>query len=197
MIRQIESGEDGKPVLQGEEKILHVEPDTELYFETKASKGKGTLYVTSKNFIWIGPNKKGFSLDVPFVMMHAVNTTGAPFPKPCIYCQLDLDDVSEVAFCPATKERLQDLYKAFCLASELNPPSEEGLEDSGDFFYNEAEVENNLIQSIEQSELAASEASGMNGHTSISSGVEAMHRQSFEDAEEGDEDDGQMNTEDE
>eukprot|EP00808_Paulinella_micropora_P014440 g48324.t1 len=192
MIQPCEAGENGAPEMQTEEKLLLSEAGVELYLEPKKSQGTGHLYVTSKSLHWVGSDKKGYSIGVPCVMMHAINSSGSPFPKPCIYCQLDSEDMCEVGFCPSSKERLQDMYKAFCTASELNPPDEEGLEDSGDFYFNEAEVEENLLRSIEQQAAAA----GAGGHGGGGGENGQMNGQSFEDAEEEGEEEGEEGEDD-
>lgn len=54
----------------------------------------GTLFVTSKRVVFLGENNgPAFDFDVPFIALHAVSRDPMTYPKPCIYCQLDSEDL--------------------------------------------------------------------------------------------------------
>ncbi len=99
---------DGSPVLKEGEQVLHSQPNVTLYFNPQKSEGNGTVYVTTmyvsfsyvcnylthcRNAIWLSSedNNKGYSLDFPFISLHAVSRDTTHFPHQCLYCQLDVE----------------------------------------------------------------------------------------------------------
>ena len=58
-------------------------------------------------------NIKGFAYDFYFISMHAVAREG--FDKPCIYCHLDTEELSEIRFEPndSSKCNSRDPYYLF------------------------------------------------------------------------------------
>lgn len=64
----------------------------------------GTLFVTTSRVVWIGAAlgpRVGYAWEMAAVTLHAISRDPAAFPKPCVYCQLSSQDVSEVHFVPA------------------------------------------------------------------------------------------------
>eukprot|EP00823_Brevimastigomonas_motovehiculus_P008417 TRINITY_DN76_c7_g1_i1.p1 TRINITY_DN76_c7_g1~~TRINITY_DN76_c7_g1_i1.p1 ORF type:complete len:222 (+),score=92.56 TRINITY_DN76_c7_g1_i1:77-742(+) len=128
--------------LEKEEKVMKEEKDCTLYLEATKTEGKGTLYITSKNVIWISSDKSdfGYSFDYPFLSLHAISRDSESFKSPCIYCQFDIGEdeekVSEARFVPSDDKHLDELFEAFSKAAEMNPdPVKEGdNEEGGDEF---------------------------------------------------------------
>jgi len=158
------------PVLDDDEKIVHQQNDTEIFFASRPSEGLGTLFLTTKHAIWLhNTNRdKGVSIDFPFIIMHAISRDSAAFPFPCIYCQLDEpvggggagdDDeedatASELRFVPKDPAAVDALYKVFCHCAMLNPDQgDDDDEDQGDFFFNEDEVAQSLRISDPQDDI--------------------------------------------
>lgn len=174
--------EDGTPILSDEEKVVYVEKNAELIFGQSESQGKGTLYVTTKNMIWLDETNasRGYSVDWPFIVMHAVCRDAESFPQPCIYCQLDVEEeeeeeveededmvdgavaeqksakervVSEFRLVPADPQVIDEMYKACCDCAALNPdPTDEHDDEHGNFFFDSDEVVGNMEQEEELAE---------------------------------------------
>ena len=167
MRRLVDRDESDLPVLRDEETILFTFPRIEFAFKASENKGKGILYVTSARFLWLS-DTESIDLDVPFVMLHAVSKDTGTYPKPCIYCQLDVDvredededdaEPSECFLAPEDDDILMSIFDAFSQAAQMNPdPEEEEEEGEGifqygtdDFIYNEDEVN----EGVQQAKLA-------------------------------------------
>lgn len=64
----------------------------------------GALFVTTSRVIWLGAlvgQHVGYAWEMSSVPLHAISRDPAAFPKPCLYCQISNQDVSEVRFVPA------------------------------------------------------------------------------------------------
>jgi hypothetical protein len=103
---------------------LHTELNTSLLLDIDGKKGvdqgTGTLVVSSTNLYWLPTDETqaGLSFAWQYILMHAVANEATP---PCIYCQLNEEDVRELRIVPADQESLGNIYKAMCEAAELNP----------------------------------------------------------------------------
>jgi len=146
---------DGTPLLSQEEELIFSLPEgVECHFDPSGpSEGLGSLYVTTKNVFWFplqqnSPNK-GFALDFPFIVMHAIAGMDSSLygGRPCLYCQLEGDTLHEVAFIPRDPTVLQEMYAAFSRGAMLNPDEEQDGE--GEFYYNESEVTGGAIDMSE------------------------------------------------
>ncbi len=115
------------------------------------SQGTGTLYITSKRLLWIGESvDSAYDYDIAYIVLHAVSRDEQSYPKPCVYCQLDVEETgdeedeeesSEVFLVPEHETDLMALFDALSHAALLNPdPEEEGDEFCGDFVYNTEEI---------------------------------------------------------
>ncbi|KAL4155180.1 hypothetical protein PRNP1_007293 [Phytophthora ramorum] len=101
----------------------------------------GGLFVTTRRVIWLGAlagPHVGYAWEMGDVTLHAISRDPAAFPKPCLYCQMSSQDVSEVRFVPADDKTLQELFDAFCKAAEMNPDDDE--EDDDGWICDEDEV---------------------------------------------------------
>ena len=87
--------EDGSPLLNEGEEILHERQGVELSFvdATKAI-GVGTVLVTSSRVLWLG-TERCFDFSVMRILLHAVTSDPSSYARPCLYCQLDMDDTAE------------------------------------------------------------------------------------------------------
>jgi hypothetical protein len=158
MRRLVEREEDGKsPQMRDNESILFTFTDIEFSFSATTPVGIGSLFVTSQRFVWLSESD-AYDFDVRFVMLHAISKDAATYPKPCVYCQLDVEQCGdededneddECYFAPAEEDVLMQIFEAFSQAAQMNPDPEEdeaGGEgvmqySTDDFIYNEEEVQ--------------------------------------------------------
>ncbi len=123
----------------------------EISFDAaKGAHGAGKLYITSKRVLWIGETvDSAFDYDVAYVVLHAVTRDEESYPKPCVYCQLDVEEeeqddeeiTTELFLVPADEAALMKIFDALSHAALLNPdPEEEGDEFLGDFVFDENEI---------------------------------------------------------
>ncbi|KAG6615162.1 Chloride conductance regulatory protein ICln [Phytophthora cinnamomi] len=101
----------------------------------------GTLFVTTSRVVWLGAAigaRVGYAWDMSSVTLHAISRDPAAFPKPCVYCQISHEDVSEVRFVPADDKTLQEVFDAFCKSAEMNPDDDD--EDDDGWICDEDEV---------------------------------------------------------
>lgn len=132
----------------------------ELSFTNDSTKveGVGKLYITSKRVLWISPTK-AYDFDVPYITLHAVSKDPQTYPKPCVYCQTDVEEdafedinddeeegnedqaITEFFLAPEEDRDLQSLFDALSHAALINPDPEDE-EDNGDddFIFNVDEV---------------------------------------------------------
>lgn len=94
--------------------------------------GEGILHLTNRRIVWLGSQNvtQGYSIDYPFVGLHAVSRDKAAWPEPCLYCQLrteehdgdedDAPDIPELRFVPADATHLQHMYIIFSEMSSQN-----------------------------------------------------------------------------
>ncbi|GLD94062.1 hypothetical protein PINS_up002673 [Pythium insidiosum] len=113
---------------------------------------RGALFVTTKRILWVGDSatqRVGYGWEMNLVTLHAISRDPAAFSKPCLYCQIGDDDMTEVRFVPSDEKLLSELFTAFSKSAEMNPDDDDddeegdGSDAMGDgWFYNEDEVEN-------------------------------------------------------
>mmetsp|Transcript_22337 Transcript_22337/g.48760 ORF Transcript_22337/g.48760 Transcript_22337/m.48760 type:complete len:190 (+) Transcript_22337:80-649(+) len=141
----------GLTPLEGEE-IGHTEPNVKVFMCDHAE-GEGTLYLTNQRIVWLAAESKGFAMDYPFVVLHAISRSVEAFSHPCIYCQLsempadvlavpvpmDQDDdeddapVPELRFAPANEASLDRIFQVFSEMAALNPdPTDDQNEEDSD-----------------------------------------------------------------
>jgi hypothetical protein len=44
-----------------------------------------------RRVIWASENQ-AYDFDVPYIILHAITHDPASFPRPCLYCQFDIED---------------------------------------------------------------------------------------------------------
>ncbi|OWZ22193.1 hypothetical protein PHMEG_0003130 [Phytophthora megakarya] len=92
------------------------------------SASTGTLFVTTSRVIWLGAAVEthvGYAWETSAVTLHAISRDPTAFPKPCLYCQISSQDMSEVRFVPGDDKTLQEVFDAFCKSAEMNPDDDE------------------------------------------------------------------------
>ncbi|KAI4332005.1 hypothetical protein L6164_016948 [Bauhinia variegata] len=155
----------GEPVLDagnGEE-LMHVQPCVDIVLANCPRESNGTLYISTKQVIWLSnvDKAKGYAVDFLSLSLHAVSTDPEAYPVPCIYMQIeaegdedesndsdsecnnnvDLSKIREMRLIPSDPGQLDTLFAIFCECAELNP---EPHEDDGE--------EHNWIFSADQME---------------------------------------------
>ncbi|XP_057457032.1 chloride conductance regulatory protein ICln [Lotus japonicus] len=143
------SGSGGEPVnlidTENGESLMRVQPGVDLVLSNLPphSPGSGTLYVTTKQVIWVSDldQTKGFAVDFLSISLHAVSRDPDAYPLPCLYTQieteddlhsndsdsesnnhaLDLSTVREMRLIPSDPTQLDSLFQTFCDCAELNP----------------------------------------------------------------------------
>lgn len=157
-------GAAGAPILDTDngEELMHVQPSVSIVLGNRTPESPGTLYISTKQVIWLGDTErtKGYAVDFLSVSLHAVSRDPEAFSSPCIYTQidtgdeddesessdsesngtLDLSKITEMRLVPSDPNQLDTLFEVFCECAELNPePVEE-----------EDEQEHNWIFSADQ-----------------------------------------------
>ena len=153
--------DNGVPSLWENETLDYQLDKCDISFDASAGPlGTGKLYITSKRLIWLGESVgNAYDYDIPYIGLHAVTRDEQSYPKPCIYCQFDIDEddagygndegddeqediQTEMFLVPESEVDLMKLFDALSHAAMLNPdPEEEGDELEGDFIYDLSEVE--------------------------------------------------------
>lgn len=193
-MRRFVEFEGDHPVLREDEAINYTLADVEVAFSPDNVLGLATLYVTNQRVLLIGNGDDSFNLDidVPFIGLHAVSTSGESYPKPCMYCQLNQEDPDdgpdEVFLAPNDVSLLIGMFEAFCHAAELNPDLPEDGEEEGD---------DELIYDLDEVELGAAQAQTLAHLESVfrlpgekfgGDEVDCFGEGQFEDADEGESD---------
>lgn len=156
----------GQPVLDagnGEE-LMHLQDNVSIVLADSPPEAPGTLYITSKQVIWLSDvdRSKGYAVDFVSISLHAISRDPESYPSPCIYAQIDngedegededeeepeahlwasrISKVKEMRLVPSDPSQLEILFEVFCECAELNP---EPMED-------EDEEEHNWIFSADQ-----------------------------------------------
>lgn len=90
------------PLLNENEVVNYQLSNVELAFTMDSIVGEGKLYVTSNRIIWIS-DQLAYDFDVQHIILHAVTSDLNSYPKPCLYCQFnvegDYDNNTENAQC--------------------------------------------------------------------------------------------------
>ncbi|GLT49261.1 hypothetical protein SLA2020_228300 [Shorea laevis] len=146
----------GQPILdaEGGEELMHVQPSVSIALRNRAPESPGTLYITTKQVVWLSDvdKTKGYAVDFLSISLHAVSRDPEAYSSPCIYSQietedgedesdgsdsennevLDLSKVTEMRLIPSDAGQLDTLFQIFSECAELNPdPIEEDEEGHG------------------------------------------------------------------
>ena len=137
------------PILNEGEDTIHVNKQMHLSFSSSEVGERGVLYITNRRVIWLGEHS--YDIDVPYIILHAISHDVASFPRPCIYCQFDLEEtvldnedeednvLSEMFLVPEEESDLQVIFEALSTAAMANPDEVED-DEAGQFFYDNTNV---------------------------------------------------------
>ncbi|XP_022765751.1 chloride conductance regulatory protein ICln-like isoform X1 [Durio zibethinus] len=156
----------GEPVLDPDngEELVHVQASVSIALGNRAPEYPGTLYITTKQVIWLSDvdRAKGYAVDFLSLSLHAVSRDPEAYHSPCIYTQieteadedesedldsecnevLDLTKVTEMRLIPSDVSHLDTLFQIFCECAELNPePIEEGEEEEHNWIFSADQLE--------------------------------------------------------
>ncbi|XP_014492184.1 chloride conductance regulatory protein ICln [Vigna radiata var. radiata] len=149
----------GVPDLDREngEELMRVQPGTDIVLGNLPRESPGTLYITTKQVIWVNDvdKTKGYAVDFLSISLHAVSTDPEAYPLPCLYTQIDteeadhehsdsepnhieqdLSNVTEMRLIPTDPTQLDTLFAIFCQCAELNPePNDDEGEEEHDWVF--------------------------------------------------------------
>ncbi|QCD89024.1 chloride conductance regulatory protein ICln [Vigna unguiculata] len=149
----------GEPVLDRDngEELMRVQPGTDIVLGNLPRESPGTLYITTKQVIWVSDvdKTKGYAVDFLSISLHAVSTDPEAYPLPCLYTQIDteeadddlsdsesnpieqdLSNVKEMRLIPSDPTQLDTLFAIFCQCAELNPePNDDEEEEEHDWVF--------------------------------------------------------------
>ncbi|XP_061359399.1 chloride conductance regulatory protein ICln isoform X1 [Gastrolobium bilobum] len=158
----------GEPVLDSEngEELMRVQPGVDIVLGNLPRESHGTLYITTKQIIWLSDvdNTKGYAVDFLSISLHAVSRDPEAYPVPCLYTQIeteaddednsdnsdsecngvqDLSNIREMRLVPSDPTQLDAMFEVFCECAELNPEpnDEEGEEHDWVFSADQMEDE--------------------------------------------------------
>lgn len=157
----------GEPILDTEngEELIRVQPSVSIVVGTRAPESPGTLYISSKQVVWLSDvdRAKGYVVDFLSLSLHAVSRDPEAYPSPCIYTQietedddedvdegsdnesveaLDLSKVTEMRLVPSDASQLDNLFEIFCECAELNPEPIEEEEEGHNWVFSADQLEN-------------------------------------------------------
>ena len=159
------------PELWEGETIDYSLDEVEINFSSvKPPVGLGKLFITSKRVIWLGKGDEAYDFDVPYIVLHAITRDADSYPKPCIYCQLDVEEgndeedededelLDEMYLVPNSDDHLTAMFNALSAAALNNPDPPEEWEQEGD---------DELIYNMDEVELGAEQARTLNHLESV------------------------------
>lgn len=90
----VSGGSGGEPVnlidTENGESLMRVQPGVDLVLSNLPQHSPGTLYVTTKQVIWVSDldQTKGYAVDFLSISLHAVSRDPDAYPLPCLYTQV-------------------------------------------------------------------------------------------------------------
>ncbi|KAM7266545.1 hypothetical protein ACFE04_004442 [Oxalis oulophora] len=206
--------DNGHPLLDAHngEELTHVQPAVSVVFDNRSPETLGTLYITTRQVIWLSEEDKdkGYAVDFLSITLHAVSRDPEAYPSPCIYAQIETDDdgdfsedsdsdsessgildlskVTEMRLVPSDPTQVDTLFEVFCECAELNPePTGEDEEEGSNWILSADQTDNNLIAAEGGEWLSSENTIGYsNGNSDLAHRVLELQisDQCFEDAEE-------------
>ncbi|XP_010276739.1 PREDICTED: chloride conductance regulatory protein ICln [Nelumbo nucifera] len=173
----------GEPILDADngEELMHVQPGVAIVLGNRAPESVGTLYITTKQVVWLSDVEKerGYAVNFLSVSLHAVSRDPEAYPSPCIYTQieteddddedsegsdsecntLDLSKITEMRLVPSDPSQLDSLFNIFCECAELNPDPNEEIEEEHNWIFSADQMEddNAATDGVDDSECLLSE----------------------------------------
>ncbi|XP_019440526.1 PREDICTED: chloride conductance regulatory protein ICln-like [Lupinus angustifolius] len=158
-----ETGEAVIDTVNGEE-LMHVQSSVDIVFNNFSPFSNGTLYISTKQVIWLSDldKSKGYAVDFLSISLHAVSTDPEAYSVPCIYTQIDteadeddsddsdsecnvihdLSKIREMRLIPSDPTQLDTLFEVFCECAELNPEPNDEEEEEHDWVFSTDQTEN-------------------------------------------------------
>ncbi|KAL2920530.1 Chloride conductance regulatory protein ICln [Bienertia sinuspersici] len=148
---------NGEPILDDNngEVLMHTQPAVSIVLGNRPSESPGTLFISSKQVIWLSDvdRSKGYAVDFVSISLHAVSRDPEAYPSPCIYTQIETGDdeedededeeqqqtldwssgismIKEMRLVPSDSSHLETLFEVFCECAELNPEPMQGEDAS-------------------------------------------------------------------
>ncbi|KAK1577473.1 hypothetical protein Q3G72_022056 [Acer saccharum] len=157
----------GEPILDvnnGEE-LMRVQPSVSIALANRSIESPGTLYITSKQVVWLSDvdRAKGYAVDFLSLSLHAVSRDPEAYHSPCIYTQIEVEDgnndesegsdlesdgvldlskVTEMRLIPSDSSQLDTLFEIFCECAELNPEPIQEEEEGHNWIFSADQIEN-------------------------------------------------------
>ncbi|KAI4323997.1 hypothetical protein L6164_023565 [Bauhinia variegata] len=154
----------GEPMLDTDngEELMHVQPGVDIVLANRPRESNGTLYISTKQVIWLSNVDKanGYAVDFLSLSLHAVSRDPEAYPVPCIYTQietededqssdsdsecndtLDLSKIREMRLVPSDPSQLDTLFAIFCECAELNPEPHEEDEEEHNWIFSADQME--------------------------------------------------------
>ncbi|CAJ1978276.1 unnamed protein product [Sphenostylis stenocarpa] len=200
----------GQPVLDSEnrEELMQVQPGIDIVLGNLPPESPGTLYITTKQVIWVSDVDKtgGYAVDFLSISLHAVSRDPEAYPVPCLYTQIDtevadddhsdsesnhiqqdLSNVTEMRLIPSDPSQLDTLFAIFCQCAELNPePNDEEGEENDWVFSADQMVDEEAEDEGYISHNPANSIGHSNGNNDLARTILELqiNDRRFEDAEE-------------
>ncbi|XP_004506358.1 chloride conductance regulatory protein ICln [Cicer arietinum] len=203
----------GEPVIDSEngEELMRVQPGVDIALSNLPRESPGTLYITTKQVIWVSDvdKSKGYAVDFLSISLHAVSRDPEAYPTPCLYTQIeteaddeinsdnsdsesnyvhDLSNIREMRLIPSDPMQLDTLFQVFCECAELNPdPNAEEQEEEHDWIFSADQMEDEEAEEEDYMSHNPTNTLGhSNGHHDLARTILELqiNDQRFEDAEE-------------
>ncbi|XP_062153693.1 chloride conductance regulatory protein ICln [Alnus glutinosa] len=201
----------GEPFLDADngEELMHELPGVAVVIGNRAPESPGTLYVSSKQVIWLSDvdRAKGYAVDFLSLSLHAISRDPEAYPSPCIYAQieteadedesegsdsegsdaLDLSKITEMRLVPSNPSQLDTLFDIFCQCAELNPEPIDEQEQEHNWVFSADQIEDETAEEEDQfSQNPTNSIGHSNGDHDLARTVLELqiNDQRFEDAEE-------------
>ncbi|XP_058777223.1 chloride conductance regulatory protein ICln-like [Vicia villosa] len=205
----------GEPAIDREngEEVMRVQPGVDIALANLPRESPGTLYITTKQVIWVSDvdKSKGYAVDFLSISLHAVSRDPEAYSVPCLYTQIeteadedlnsdnsdseesthvhDLSVVREMRLIPSDPTQLDSLFQVFCECAELNPDpnNEEQEEEHHDWIFSADQMEDAGAEDEDYLSHNPTNTLGhSNGHQDLAHNILDLqiNDERFEDAEE-------------
>ena len=203
----------GEAVIDTEngEQVMRVQPGVDIALANLPRESPGTLYITTKQVIWVSDvdKSKGYAVDFLSISLHAVSRDPEAYSLPCLYTQIeteadeelnsdnsdsesnhvhDVSNVREMRLIPSDPTQLDSLFQVFCECAELNPdPNTEEQEEEHDWIFSADQMEDEEAEDEDYLSHNPTNTLGhSNGHHDLARNILELqiNDERFEDAEE-------------
>lgn len=148
------------------EVLMHIMPAVGIVFDNRPPEFPGTLYISSRQVVWLSDvdMAKGYAVDFLSMSLHAVSTDPEAYSSPCLYIQIDTGDdeeshnsdsechgeesenldlaaVKEMRLVPSNPNELETLFEIFCQCAELNPEPTGDDEEEHNWYFSADQLE--------------------------------------------------------